>query len=136
MKLWLNTFILWVKCKHLKRNEKKMGVKVKTLEVESELRMETDHNGLDLQRATACGGWDLPVSSAVQGVLGGGVGWRRERRTSGVSLTKSHVVSSVHKWGIEMVSEREEKSRRKDDTWILHKEEEKKKKKNKKRRGR
>ena len=26
MKLWLNTFILWVKSKHLKRKEKKMAV--------------------------------------------------------------------------------------------------------------
>ena len=45
-----------------------------TLEVESERRMETDHDGLDLQQATAHSGWDSPTSSTVQGVLGGGVG--------------------------------------------------------------
>ena len=73
-------------------------------------------------------GWDSPVSSAVQGVLGGCVGWRREREGFPALLTKSLVFSGVRERGREMVSGREEKSKR-GDVWIFHREEEEKKKK-------
>ena len=45
-----------------------------TLEVESERRMETNHDELDFQRAIAHGDWDSLSSSTVEGMLGGGVG--------------------------------------------------------------